>query len=345
MFRQIVRGLRYLHTEKRLVHRDVKLENVLVDEAGVCRIADFGMARGMDDPNEWSEPNELQLPERDGLPIPSPPGGGIQRAVSLAVPRSGACARRDRPNTSTTTEEFQPGSLPYAAPELLGPPPLTSSLSMSGKTKAAALAGKSNSVFLSNPKSSLNATTIAPSKNPAPAQDIWALGVLLYALLMGRLPFMDSFEPRLVLKILGGECLFWSFLHFSPLFRVLSQVLYPMRFPVLPCLLLFPLRAPLLLVLPSSSPLSSGLRAKFYTSHSHSHLYLCFVLTGSPLPRRFSFASPSSYRRAYWVSKIPRRLLSPLFSTSHSPLRFDPCEAFPIFNQLFLPYYFPFLTS
>ncbi|KAJ7914286.1 kinase-like domain-containing protein, partial [Mycena leptocephala] len=165
MFRQIVRGLRYLHTEKRLVHRDMKLENVLVDEAGVCRIADFGMARGMDDPNEWSEPNELQLPERDGLPIPS---GGIQRAVSLAVPRSGACARRDRPNTSTTTEEFQPGSLPYAAPELLGPPPLT--------------------------------------KNPAPAQDIWALGVLLYALLMGRLPFMDSFEPRLVLKILGGEC-------------------------------------------------------------------------------------------------------------------------------------------
>ncbi|KAJ7659865.1 kinase-like domain-containing protein, partial [Mycena rosella] len=167
MFRQIVRGLRYLHVEKRLVHRDVKLENVLVDEGGVCRIADFGMARGIDEVGEWSE---LEQPEREGLPIPNPsaPGGGganVHRAVSLAVPRS---ARRDAPRPATpttTTTEFQPGSLPYAAPELLGPPPLT---------------------------------------YPAPAQDIWALGVLLYALLVGTLPFNDSFEPRLVLKILGG---------------------------------------------------------------------------------------------------------------------------------------------
>ncbi|KAJ7366200.1 kinase-like domain-containing protein, partial [Mycena albidolilacea] len=159
MFRQIVRGLRYLHTEKRLIHRDVKLENVLVDEAGVCRIADFGMARYMDEAEEQ--------PAREGLPIPLG-HGTVHRAVSLAVaPSAGRThARRERPAT-TTTEEFQPGSLPYAAPELLGPPPLT-------------------------------------SKNPVPAQDIWALGVLLYALLMGRLPFVDSFEPRLVLKILGG---------------------------------------------------------------------------------------------------------------------------------------------
>jgi serine/threonine protein kinase len=207
MFRQIVRGLRYLHTEKRLIHRDVKLENVLVDEAGVCRIADFGMARYIDEAEEQ--------PAREGLPIPLGPGT-VHRAVSLAAaPSAGRThARRERPAT-TTTEEFQPGSLPYAAPELLGPPPLTSSTSMTGKTKAAAIAGKSNSAFVSHPKSS-SATPIAHSKNPAPAQDIWALGVLLYALLMGRLPFVDSFEPRLVLKILGGESFCLSASAFSP---------------------------------------------------------------------------------------------------------------------------------
>ncbi|KAF7357364.1 CAMK/CAMK-unique protein kinase [Mycena sanguinolenta] len=204
MFRQIVRGLRYLHTEKRLVHRDVKLENVLVDEAGVCRISDFGMARYIDEPAEASEEEQ---PERAGLSIPIPSGpGGVHRAVSLAVPRTSPnpFAQRDRSKTTTTTEEFQPGSLPYAAPELLGPPPLTSSTSMTGKTKAAALASKSSSAFVSHSKSAPPATTIAHNSNPAPAQDIWALGVLLYALLMGRLPFVDSFEPRLVLKILGG---------------------------------------------------------------------------------------------------------------------------------------------
>ncbi|KAH9922974.1 kinase-like domain-containing protein [Fomitopsis serialis] len=45
MFRQVVRGLRYLHEVAGVVHGDMKLENVLVDEMGVCRIADFGMAR------------------------------------------------------------------------------------------------------------------------------------------------------------------------------------------------------------------------------------------------------------------------------------------------------------
>ncbi|KAJ7101559.1 kinase-like domain-containing protein [Mycena belliarum] len=201
MFRQIVRGLRYLHVDKRLVHRDVKLENVLVDEAGVCRIADFGMARGIDEDGEWDEREE---PE--GLPIPA---AGVQRAVSLVVPRHGVPPRSHRATAApaaTTTTEFQPGSLPYAAPELLGPPTLSSSLSMSSKGKGSsaftATPGKSSSAFLT--RATAIATTIALSKNPAPAQDIWALGVLLYALLVGQLPFMDSFEPRLVLKILGG---------------------------------------------------------------------------------------------------------------------------------------------
>lgn len=36
-------------------------------------------------------------------------------------------------------------------------------------------------------------------------QDIWALGCVLHALLTGVLPFADSFEPRLYLKILNGE--------------------------------------------------------------------------------------------------------------------------------------------
>ncbi|KAF5382782.1 hypothetical protein D9615_002755 [Tricholomella constricta] len=176
MFRQVVRGLRYLHEVVLFVHRDIKLENVLVDESGVCRIGDFGMTRKIGEPDE----EEDALAQQQGSDSCSVGHATVHRAVSLAVPGSKRTPRtslhaqiaRHRNSTSsvhppTVPVKFQPGSLPYAAPELLLPH--------------------------------------AGPLLPHPAQDIWALGVLLYALLMGRLPFVDAFEPRLQMKILNGD--------------------------------------------------------------------------------------------------------------------------------------------
>jgi serine/threonine protein kinase len=138
---QLASAMRYLHNDVQVVHRDIKLENCLLDmtvpnaevEGGNVLLCDFGMA------------DFVVSDQRDG---PDSHSAGINQNTGPG-------------GTSTSIA----GSLQYAAPELFS----------------------------------------APGPLFSPAADVWAFGVVLYALLTARLPFNEGLDARTAMKIQKGE--------------------------------------------------------------------------------------------------------------------------------------------
>lgn len=96
---QIASALRYLHLDARVVHRDLKLENCLIEyasegEPGLLRLCDFGMAEWLSS-DSMSGPPSLDFNDSDRPP---------QKHIGPA---------------DTSTSAFAGGSLEYAAPEIL----------------------------------------------------------------------------------------------------------------------------------------------------------------------------------------------------------------------------------
>jgi serine/threonine protein kinase len=138
---QLASAMRYLHNDVQVVHRDIKLENCLVDmtvpnaesDGGDVLLCDFGMA------------DFIVSDQRDGTDLQS---------------------AGDNPNIgpADTSTSFA-GSLQYAAPELFD---------------------SSGPVF-------------------STAADVWAFGVVVFALLAATLPFNEGIDIRTTEKIMQGK--------------------------------------------------------------------------------------------------------------------------------------------
>ena len=143
---QLASAIRYLHEDVRIVHRDIKLENCLIDisdpaaakDGGNVLLCDFGLADFINSDTRRSSPEPY---ERFGNRPPPRNIGPSETSTSIA------------------------GSLQYASPELI----------------------------------------MSPAGFLSPVVDIWAYGVVMYALLVGDLPFQHIFQPRVQMMILAGE--------------------------------------------------------------------------------------------------------------------------------------------
>ncbi|KAI0431575.1 hypothetical protein F5Y09DRAFT_330272 [Xylaria sp. FL1042] len=100
LFAQLISGVGYLH-KKGIVHRDLKLENLLLDRNRNIIITDFGFANTFDASDELTEEEELNLPDRDYV-----------KRTGLDKTKTNGMRRGDLMQTSC-------GSPCYAAPELV----------------------------------------------------------------------------------------------------------------------------------------------------------------------------------------------------------------------------------
>ncbi len=82
-FKQLTDGLEYLHNTARVVHKDIKPANLLLDTAGVLKIADFGTAEQLDPFSDGDDCVTSQgTPAFQPPEIAAPTGSGDSEAFS-----------------------------------------------------------------------------------------------------------------------------------------------------------------------------------------------------------------------------------------------------------------------
>lgn len=188
VLKQLADALYCLHHKMKVLHGDLKLENVLAQTSlsegaaqqkdldtsiSTCwQLADFGLSHKVVPGDEKSGTDRAGFFKRNTSRTRLGKGKGSGEAKGTLAQRS---ASRPGGRAASKGGGGGGGSLAYTPPELW-------------RERTAAVSPSTEEIVIS----------------PF-ASDMWALGCIAYALLSGKMPFNDSFEPRLQAKIAKGD--------------------------------------------------------------------------------------------------------------------------------------------
>ncbi|KAI8089228.1 kinase-like domain-containing protein [Halteromyces radiatus] len=164
LFLQLCKVVDHLHRWCNVVHKDIKLDNILLDDDCNIKLCDFGLAVYQRHTTMTSHLSSLQQQQQQEH----------QQQKTMQHDNNNNNNNDDDVDTtlaaatsslSTATSSAVGGSLAYCAPEQI----------------------KASHVLT------------------CPKTDIWSLGVVLFAMFAGRLPFDDDYDVRLRQTILSGR--------------------------------------------------------------------------------------------------------------------------------------------
>lgn len=217
--RQIVDALLYMHEELGIIHGDLKLENVLVDDLDKNNVkmilCDFGMSRVYTTrlsrrSSRSSAPRDRDFGDSE-LMMRSK-----SSTADLRKPYKGGDTHRTR---FLFTDDSKIGISNYFrahGPSLqsidLTPTQSNDSLAFFHEMKTKEKLYVAEGIESNLPHSHIGSLPYAspelllPSPPPlGPSADIWALGVLMWTMVVGKLPFQHPYEPRLRAMITAGK--------------------------------------------------------------------------------------------------------------------------------------------
>lgn len=194
---QILMGVKYLHDEAHVAHRDLKCENILIDGNNKLMLADFGFARSCvplidateTDQNETRIIRDFMNSDVATLPVPDAPRQNARRTAAdkTSNERTAEIARIDRLATSALGPTS--GRLPMAGPRA----------TITGATQPVASTTFCGSVAYAAPEV-LSRKSYDPKK-----YDMWSAGVIVFIMACFFMPFDDSDQAKMVRRQLAKK--------------------------------------------------------------------------------------------------------------------------------------------